>query len=279
MTQFDFIKMHGLGNDFVIIDARTGGCDLDDATVRAISDRRTGIGCDQLIIIEPTGKTDAAIFMRIRNADGSEVNACGNAARCVADRLMAETGKSDVQFETGAGLLMAHKSKHGITVDMGPTKDQWDEIPLAAATDTLHLPIKEGPLSDPVAVGVGNPHMVFFVGDTEALRLGDGLGHKLEHNTLYPEQTNVEVVEILSRDKLRVRVWERGVGITQACGTGACAALVAAHRRGLTDRSAEVKLDGGILHIELRADNHVLMSGPTAISFTGTWADRLSFEP
>ena len=273
MTQFDFIKMHGLGNDFVIIDARTGGGDLDNATVRAVADRKTGIGCDQLIVMEPARMIEAAFFMRIRNADGSEVDACGNAARCVADRVMTETGKTVIQFQTGAGLLTAHRSDNGITVDMGPAQDQWSDIPLASPTDTLHLPIKEGPLSDPAAVGIGNPHMVFFVDDAQAVPLSDGLGSKLEHHALYPERTNVEAVEVRSRNNLRVRVWERGVGITQACGTGACAALVAAHRRGLTGRSAKVELDGGVLSIDWRKDNHVLMAGPVATSFTGIWTD------
>ncbi len=273
MTQFDFIKMHGLGNDFVIIDARTGGGDLDDNTVRAVANRQTGIGCDQLIVIEPARMTEAAFFMRIRNADGSEVDACGNAARCVADRVMTETGKSNIQFQTGAGLLTAYRSDHGITVDMGLAQDQWHDIPLALPTDTLHLPIKEGPLSDPTAVSIGNPHMVFFVEDAQDVSLADGLGRKLEHHALYPERTNVEAVEVRSRDNLRVRVWERGVGITEACGTGACAALVAANRRGLTGRSAKVELDGGIIHIDWRADGHVFMAGPAATSFTGTWKD------
>ena len=273
MTQFDFVKMHGLGNDFVVIDARTGGGQLDNATVRAVADRQTGVGCDQLIVIEPAVMAEAAFFMRIRNADGSEINACGNAARCVADRIMTETGKSVIQFETGAGLLTAHRSDNGITVDMGPAQDHWRDIPLASPTDTLHLPITEGPLSDPAAVGIGNPHMVFFVDDAEAVRLANGLGRKLEHHALYPERTNVEAVEVRSRYNLRVRVWERGVGITQACGTGACAALVAAHRRGLVARSAEVELDGGALYIEWRADSHVLMAGPSATSFVGTWRD------
>jgi len=271
MTQFDFIKMHGLGNDFVVIDARADAVDLDDAMVRAVADRRTGVGCDQLIIMEPAEMADAAFFMRIRNADGGEVDACGNAARCVADRIMAETGSSEVQFQTGAGLLSAAKTGNGITVDMGPAQDRWQDIPLSEELDTLHLPISEDQLSDPVAVGVGNPHMVFFVSDAESIPLAEGLGEKLEHHVLYPERTNVEAVTVQSSDHLRVRVWERGVGITQACGTGACAALIAAHRRGLTGRSAEVQLDGGALQIEWRDDNHVLMTGPTAISFTGTW--------
>ena len=273
MTQFDFTKMHGLGNDFVVIDARSGVGDLDDDTIRAVADRQTGIGCDQLIVIEPSRMTEAAFFMRIWNADGSEVDACGNAARCVADRVMTETGNSEIQFQTGAGLLTAHRSDNGIAVDMGPARDHWSDIPLASLTDTLHLPIKEGPVSDPAAVGIGNPHMVFFVDNVQAVPLSDGLGSKLEHHALYPERTNVEAVEVRSRSNLRVRVWERGVGITQACGTGACAALVAAHRRGLTGRSAEVELDGGVLSIDWREDNHVLMAGPVATSFTGHWTD------
>jgi len=271
MTQFDFTKMHGLGNDFVVIDARAGTVDLDDATLRAVADRRTGVGCDQLIVMEPAKMPEAAFFMRIRNADGGEVDACGNAARCVADLVMEETGRPAVQFQTGAGLLSASKTDNGITVDMGPAKDRWQDIPLSDEMDTLSLPISEGGLSKPVAVGVGNPHMVFFVENVEEIQLAGGLGKKLEHHSLYPERTNVEAVEIRSPDDLRVRVWERGVGITQACGTGACASLIAANRRGLTGRSANVELDGGVLHIDWRDDNHVLMTGPTAVSFTGTW--------
>ena len=271
MNQFKFIKMHGLGNDFVVIDARTDNVDLNETTVRSIANRRTGIGCDQLIIMKPARTNDAAFFMQIRNADGGEVNACGNAARCVADIVMTETGKSNILFQSGAGLLSARKGANGISVNMGPALDHWQDIPLAEAIDTLHLPIKEGNLSDPVAVGIGNPHMVFFVDDALAVPFSDGLGSKLEHHALYPERTNVEAVEIQSREKLRVRVWERGVGITRACGTGACASVVAANRRGLTERSVEVELDGGILEIEWRDDSDVLMTGPTATSFVGTW--------
>ncbi len=271
MTALKFIKMHGLGNDFVVFDARHSGLDLTEAQARAVSDRRTGVGCDQLIVMEPARRDGADLFMRIRNADGGEVEACGNATRCVARLVMDEKGADRAAIETAAGLLEAQGSGEGlITVDMGPAQLQWQEIPLSQKTDTLSLDISEGPLANPVAVGVGNPHAVFFVEDASDVDLAT-VGPILEHHPLYPNRTNVEIVEVRDSGNLRVRVWERGVGITQACGTGACASLVAAVRRELCGRAAEVELDGGVLSIEWRDDNHILMTGPAALSFTGTW--------
>jgi diaminopimelate epimerase len=208
--------------------------------------------------------------MRIRNADGGEVEACGNAARCIADLVMRETGRPTVTLETAAGLLEARAdTAAGVTVDMGPARTDWRDIPLAHALDTLHVPLKLGPLEDPVCTGMGNPHATFFVADVEAIDLAE-LGPKLEHDPLFPERANIGVVQMLGPDRLRLRVWERGAGITPACGTGACAALVAAHRRGLSGRAATIIADGGMLSIEWRADNHVLMSGAVAESFRGT---------
>ncbi|MEQ8193826.1 MAG: diaminopimelate epimerase [Rhodospirillales bacterium] len=267
--QLAFVKMHGLGNDFVVLDARARALALTDAQARAIADRHLGVGCDQVIVIEPARNGAADAFMRIRNADGGEVAACGNASRCVAAILMRETGRDTAKLETAAGLLEAYANGSQVTVDMGPAKLQWNEIPLAEEADTLHLKFSRGPLSDPVAVGMGNPHAVFFVPDAEAVDLA-ALGPEIEHHPFFPERTNVEAAQILSRDKIRLRVWERGAGITQACGTGACATLVAAHRRGLTERKATVILDGGPLVIEWREDNHVLMTGPVSTSFSGT---------
>ena len=281
-----FIKMHGLGNDFVVIDARRAPLTLSAAAVRAISDRRTGVGCDQLILIEPPESAGTAAFMRIRNADGSEVSACGNASRCVARLLMAESGRDRLTIETRAGRLEASAADRfeagsvgggRITVDMGPAGLDWREIPLAVPADTYSLEITQGPLANPVAVSMGNPHAVFFVPDAEAVALAEH-GPLVEHHPLFPERTNVEVVEVLSPSKLRMRVWERGTGITDACGTGACAALVAAARRGLTGRHAELVLDGGSLDIEWLENGHVLMTGPAAISFTGTLAAELLRE-
>ena len=266
----DFIKMHGLGNDFVVLDARARPWPLDGPRARAIADRKTGVGCDQLIVLEPAGDRRADAFMRIRNADGGEVEACGNAARCVAILLMEEAGRDRAVIETPAGLLDAARRPDGlIAVDMGPVRLEWREIPLARAMDTLHLELTLGPLADPVAVNVGNPHVVFLVPDAETIPLGE-LGPKIEHHPLFPERVNVEVATRLSDGTLRMRVWERGVGITRACGTGACATLVAAHRRGLAGRAATVLLDGGPLLIEWRAgDNHVVLTGAVATSFRG----------
>lgn len=265
-----FLKMHGLGNDFVVIDARVTPFVPDAAQARAIADRRTGVGCDQLIIIEPPRTDGADAFMRIRNPDGTEVAACGNATRCVAALLMTERGTDRTTIETNAGLLNATPGPDGqITVDMGPARLEWRDIPIAEAMDTLHLPVSAGPLADPVGVGMGNPHAVFFVPDAEAIPLA-AVGPVLEHAPLFPERANIEVAQILSRIRIRMRVWERGAGITAACGSGACATLVAAVRRGLADRRAELVLDGGSLIIEWRDDGHVLMTGPIATSFSGT---------
>lgn len=265
-----FVKMHGLGNDFIVFDARQAPLALSNEQVRALADRKTGIGCDQLIVIEPARNSLADAWMTIRNADGSEVSACGNATRCVADRLMRESGSRGVILETRAGLLDCKAAGDGlVAVDMGPARLDWRDIPVAEPCDTLHLPLGLETLQDPVGVSVGNPHAVFFVAEAEAIDL-TRLGPMLEHHPFFPERANIEAVQVLSRDRLRMRVWERGVGITRACGTGACAVLVAAARRGLTDRKAEVVLDGGILTIEWLKDDHILMTGPAATAFAGT---------
>jgi diaminopimelate epimerase len=264
-----FIKMHGLGNDFVVLDRRAGGKKLDSALARAVADRHVGVGCDQVIVIEPseTGVADAA--MRIFNADGSEVGACGNATRCVAALLFREHGTDHVTIETPAGLLDAAAAPGGlITVDMGPARTEWQDIPVAEKLDTLHMGIAEGPLSDPVGVNMGNPHAVFFVDDVAKIPL-ERIGPKLERHRLFPERANIGVAQVMSKTRLRLRVWERGAGITLACGTGACAAAVAAHRRHLAGRKVEVQVDGGTLLIEWAEDGHVLMTGPAATSFTG----------
>jgi len=270
MTALDFRKMHGLGNDFVVLDARTRPLVLTEAVVQAIADRRTGVGFDQLVVLEPAKDGLADVFMRIYNADGSTVGACGNVTRCVAALLMAETGRSQAVIETVAGLLDAQAAEGGmIAVDMGPARLDWREIPLAEAVDTNHLPLTLGGLADPVGVGMGNPHAVFFVPDAEAALVAE-IGPQVEHHPLFPERTNVEFAQILSPERIRMRVWERGAGITMACGTGACATLVAAARRGLTGRAAEVVLDGGSLFIEWLKDDHVLMTGPATLAYGGT---------
>ncbi len=270
MERPEFIKMHGLGNDFVILDARRREIALGAERVRAIANRRTGIGCDQLIVLrEPAdGAADAAFS--IHNADGGEAEACGNAARCVAWMAMEESGRETARLETGAGTLAARRAGPlAVTVDMGEPRFDWRDIPLASAADTLHLPLARGPLEDPVAVSMGNPHAVFFVNDADAVDLA-ALGPSLEHDPMFPERANIGVAEPRGPDRMRLRVWERGAGLTMACGTGACAALAAAHRRGLAGRRATMELDGGPLEIVWGEDGRVAMTGPVAIAFRGT---------
>ncbi len=269
MSSRPFIKMHGLGNDFVVVDARREPFQLTDAMAKAIADRREGVGCDQLLIMEPPTNGSADVFMRIRNHDGGEVGACGNGTRCVAALVMSELGREAITIETSAGLLQAKAAGPGrVTVDMGEARLGWRDIPLSEERDTLHLGIENGPLADPVGVSMGNPHAVFFVEDVESLPLEE-LGPTLEHHPLFPERANIGAAEVIGENKLRLRVWERGVGETRACGTGACAAAVAAARRGLTGRKVEVVLTGGPLTIEWLENGHVEMTGPVATSFHG----------
>jgi diaminopimelate epimerase len=269
-----FLKMHGLGNDFVIFDARTFPVPIDPAAARAIADRKRGIGCDQVIVMEP-GKNDAAAFMRIFNGDGGEVESCGNAARCVAYLLMAERETDHIQIATAGGpLLCSGTGADAVTVDMGAPRLDWREIPMAQAVDTqsfaLEVPgFAEAALHSVAAVSVGNPHCVLFVDDAEHAPVA-ALGSAIEHHPWFPSRTNVEFVERGDDGALRMRVWERGAGITQACGTGACAAAVASSLRGLTGRKARLILDGGELTIAWReSDDHVLMTGPARFSFAG----------
>ena len=269
MSKLEFIKMHGLGNDFVVFDARNTPIKLTAVQTQSIADRRRGIGCDQVILLE-NARNRGDVMMRIYNSDGGEVGACGNATRCIGRLIMDEKSSDQVTIETLSGLLIATKAESGICVDMGPAYTKWDDIPLATEMDTLSLNITEGALSDPVAVGVGNPHAVFFVDNVAKIDL-DKIGPVLEHHKFYPKRTNVEIAQVTSRTHIRLRVWERGVGITQACGTGACATLVAAVRRNLTECNAIVELDGGPLEIEWRNGKHIFMTGPTEMSFAGTW--------
>ena len=267
-----FTKMHGLGNDFVVIDARREPLVLDPAMARLIADRRRGVGCDQLIVLEPPRAPGAEVTMRILNPDASEAGACGNGTRCVAHLLMAETGRARTTIETIAGLLPAWREDGGtIAVDMGPARLDWRDVPLARDCDTLHVEAGAGPLADPACCSMGNPHATFFVADAEAVDLAR-LGPELERHAMFPQRVNAAVVQVLARDRLRFRVWERGAGITDACGSGACAAVVNAARRGLCDRRATVVLDGGELAIRWREDGHVEMAGPYSVSFSGELA-------
>lgn len=267
-----FKKMHGLGNDFVIIDQRAGGDTFSTERIIALSDRRFGIGCDQFIHMKPPRDPEADVFLDMYNCDGSRLEACGNGTRCVAYLLMQESGRRECVVETVAGLLRCSRVQDTlICADMGEPRLEWDQIPLAEKHDTLHLGIGDGDtLSDPVAVNMGNPHCVFFVNQVEKLPI-ETLGPAVERNTLFPNRTNVEFAQILELEKIRMRVWERGTGVTMACGSGACATMVAAARRGLTGRKAEIILDGGSLMLEWReSDNHVLMTGPVTDVFDGT---------
>ena len=272
-----FLKMNGLGNDFVVVEARTAPFAPTAAEVRAIADRATGVGCDQLIAIEPASpeQKEGGVDARVRfwNADGEEVSACGNGSRCVGWLLMQASGKDEAVIETKAGRLVATRAgERLVSVDMGQPGLDWAQIPLAEAHDTHALEVS---LYDhlalsapPGCVSMGNPHVVFFVPDIETAPVADA-GPVIERHPLFPEQVNVGFAQIKDRGRIRLRVWERGAGLTKACGTGACAALVAAARRDLVDRSAILQLDGGELLIEWREDGHVIMTGPAAVDFAG----------
>jgi len=265
-----FRKMHGLGNDFVVFDARKQGLALSEATARAIADRRFGIGCDQVIVIAPgRGTFDAKMI--IRNADGGAVESCGNAARCVAKFLMEESGRTSVRIDTVGGALDCKAVGDGrVSIDMGPPKLLWHEIPLAKAADTNMFQLNvDGTNHVASALSVGNPHVVLFVDDAERAPVAT-LGPRIESHPMFPERTNVEFVSLAGENRLRMRVWERGAGITMACGTGACATAVASFRRALSGRKVEIVLDGGTLEVELREhDDHILMTGPTSEVFCG----------
>ena len=277
-----FRKMNGLGNDFVVLDARRQPLALESAQIAAIADRSRGIGCDQVIALEPSDFAD--VFMRIWNADGGEVGACGNAARCVAALLVAERGSPHVSIETESGTLAATVAKDGrVTIDMGAPRFAWNEIPLSRPFDdtlAIELPQFSGlGLGAAAMVNVGNPHCIVFVDDVEAHDLAR-LGPLLEHDTLFPERANISLAQVTGPDALRLRTWERGAGLTKACGTAACAAAVAAVRRGLTGREVRVSLPGGDLVIGWReSDDHILMTGPFALDYQGTLPPELLREP
>ncbi|HEY0959039.1 MAG TPA: diaminopimelate epimerase [Novosphingobium sp.] len=259
-----FIKMHGLGNDFVVLDARTQEIPmLNAAGAAALADRHTGIGCDQIVLLQPS---DIADFrMRIFNADGSEVEACGNATRAVGVLHGAAA-----RIETLGGMIAAMPGDGGIAVEMGKPRFDWTEIPLAYAMDTQTMPVAWEDLQSPIAVNVGNPHVIFFVPDCDAIDL-DRLGPQIENDPLFPERINVNVATVTARDTIRLRVWERGAGLTLACGTGACATAIGAMRRGLIDRKVTVTLPGGPLDILWREDGQIVMTGPAVESFRGSF--------
>ncbi|MEW4448280.1 diaminopimelate epimerase [Qipengyuania sp. JC766] len=262
-----FIKMHGLGNDFVVLDRREqAGEPVGPAVAQALADRHAGIGCDQLILLEPSASADFA--MRIFNSDGSEVEACGNASRAVA----VLHGRP-ARIETRGGLIAVEADGSGASVDMGKPRFDWDAIPLAEAMDTAALPLAWDTLENPAAVNVGNPHIVFFVHDLDAVDL-EAIGPVIEHDPVFPNRINVNVAQVVP-DGIRLRVWERGAGLTRACGTGACATAVVAIRRKLVPSPVTVHLPGGALDIAWDGDGAISMTGPAVESFRGTfeWSD------
>lgn len=262
-----FRKMHGLGNDFVVLDERTAPLGITPEAARWLADRHRGIGADQIISLEPAPGAD--VFMRIRNPDGSEAGACGNATRCVASLVAAESGRDAVTVRTMSGDLPVRRAAGGLwTADMGPARFGWREVPLAFEADTLHLPIARGLVADPAACSMGNPHATFFVPDLDALDVAS-LGPSLEHDAIFPDRANIGFAQVLSPEHLRLVMWERGAGMTLACGSGACATAVNAARRGLTGRRVRVSLPGGDLDIFWREDCHVEMTGPVATAFMG----------
>lgn len=268
-----FLKMNGLGNDFVVVETRSAPFEPTAAQVRAIAAREAGVGCDQVIAIDPPTEAGAQAFVRFWNADGEEVSACGNGTRCAGWILMQHAGVDEAVIDTKAGRLIARRAgERLVSVDMGAPRLAWSEIPLASEQDTESLGVvlyeHAMLMVPPGCVSMGNPHVVFFVPDIDAAPIRQA-GPAVETHPLFPEHVNVGFAQVLARDRIRLRVWERGAGLTRACGTGACAALVAAARRGLTDRAATLVLDGGELFIEWRDDGHVVMTGPAAVDFAG----------
>ncbi|MEO8300628.1 MAG: diaminopimelate epimerase [Rhizomicrobium sp.] len=265
-----FLKMHGLGNDFVVFDARENAIALDANKAKAIADRHFGVGCDTVVLIRP-GSADVDASIQFYNADGSESESCFNATRCVARFLFDERGLTRVKLSTRGGILTCNDAGKGlVTVDMGPPRLEWRQVPVAREVDTANFPLDvEGTVLPVSAVSMGNPHCIVFVPDAGQAPVTQ-LGPKIETLPFFPNRTNVEFAQVLDQARIRMRVWERGVGVTLACGTGACATAVAAIRRGLVGRKVELILDGGSLTIEWReADDHVLMTGPTAMPFRG----------
>jgi diaminopimelate epimerase len=269
-----FLKMNGLGNDFVVVEARSAPFQPTADEVRAIADRTHGIGCDQLIVLEPPAAGEG-VDARVRfwNSDGQEISACGNGTRCVGWLLMQASGQDQAVIETKAGRLYASRAgERLVSVDMGEPGLDWRDIPLAREQDTRALDenlYQDAALATaPGCVSMGNPHVVFFVSDIDAAPVRTA-GPMVEHSPLFPQAVNVGFAQVIDRGHIRLKVWERGAGLTQACGTGACAALVAAARRDLTDRTAVLVLDGGELLIEWRDDDHVIMTGPAAVDFAG----------
>ena len=275
-----FRKMNGLGNDFVVINARQKPLAISEEQARAIADRKSGVGCDQLIVMEKSDQAD--VTMRIWNAEGGEVESCGNASRCIADIIMTETGRDTATIMTKGGFLAARKAGALlVTIDQGKPKFAWDQIPLSEKfADTRHIELSVGPLDAPLmhspsVVNVGNPHCIFWVKDLAVANLGK-VGPMLEYHPLFPQRTNVEMAKVVARDHVMVNVWERGAGLTKACGTAACAVMAAGFRIRIIDAKCRVTLPGGDLFMAVNeANGHVLMTGPVAYEYDGVLPDGL----
>jgi diaminopimelate epimerase len=280
-----YLKMNGLGNDFVVVDARAQDFKISEDQVRKVSNRNSGLGCDQLIIMEAPQTEGADVFMRIYNAEGGEVDACGNASRCVAGWLGEQLGKDRIEIETNAGLLIGQVVGETVTVDYGPPRFDWQLIPLAEEfRDTRGIELQIGPIDAPVlhtpsVVNVGNPHAVFWVKDDPDNYDLHLFGPLLENHPMFPERANIELAQVLSPERIKVRVWERGAGLTKACGTGAMAVAVCAARKGLTGRKVTVELPGGPLLIEWReSDSHILMTGPWTLDGEDVFPETMLAE-
>ena len=289
MAGVPYLKMNGLGNDFVVVDARADGRRFTADAVRAITDRVKGVGADQFIVMETPRTPGVDVFLRIYNCDGGQIDACGNATRCVAALLAEELGKRAIMLETNAGLLSASVTDDLVTVDMGKPRFEWDQIPLSEEfADTTGIELQIGPIDAPVlhtpsVVNVGNPHAIFWVNDVDAYDLGR-FGPLLENHPIFPERANISLAQVISPDRIKVRVWERGTGLTLACGTAACAVAVAAARKGLANRSVTIELPGGPLQLDWReSDSHILMTGPWSLDGEGVlpeeWLRPAAAEP
>jgi len=268
MQNIEFIKMHGLGNDFVIIDRRINEIEISKEFINKLSDRKNGAGCDQLITINHSFSDNHDAYIQIYNPGGDSAEACGNGTRCVAKLLFDENNKSELKIKSDAGILIAKKNDNrNISVNLGKLSHHWQDIPLTKNVDTLNMPINIDGFSSGVAVNIGNPHIVFIGNNINNVDLSS-IGPKIENNKLFPKKTNVEIIEILNESKIRTRVWERGVGITQACGSGACAAVYAGKLKKLLKNNVEVEFERGSLFISIE-NNNAIMTGPAEISFRG----------
>ena len=269
MSKINFIKMHGLGNDFVIVDKRFTDLDITKDLIGKLSDRKSGAGCDQLIVINQNDNKNIDAKIEIFNPSGDRVEACGNGTRCVAKLLFDETKKNKINILSDAGVLIASKNNdNNITVNLGKLSYKWDKIPLLKKIDTLNIPIKINGFGNGVAINIGNPHIVFFGKNIDTVDLSK-IGPDIENNIIFPNRTNVEIIEVINNKKIKMRVWERGVGITLACGSGACAAVYAGQLKNILDNNVEVQLERGSLFINI-LNEEAIMTGPAEISFYGS---------